>query len=204
MVKNKSLLLWQHRRWANVLIYFNEPWNYSNHSVVILTAWLDFAMICWLLLLQVVQQEYTSIGATTGPDLPVEFESDSISLQLPSKREILNGGWRLFPLFYPSVRECQAVSVFLLFKCLNLNLNLQITKKQVDSFTPGKKIPSCQLVAKWIGQGKPSELSHKVTLMGAKEPSNFFHIVLNNDSNIPGTHFIVLHVISRKQAHPWQ
>ena len=62
---------------------------------------------------------------------------------------------------------------------------IQITKKQVDSFTPSREIPSCQLTAEWIGDSRPSRLIHKVTLEGAKEPSNFFRIVLGAD---PGTH----------------
>lgn len=64
-------------------------------------------------------------------------------------------------------------------------LFLQITKKQVGNFTPSR-IPCCQLTAKWIGQGRPSELSHKVTLTGAKEPFNFFNIVIDFDSSLPG------------------
>ena len=62
----------------------------------------------------------------------------------------------------------------------------------MDSFTPGRGIPSCQLAAKWIGQGRPSELSHKVTLMGAKEPSNFFRIVLGYDA---GTWFLIANTL---------
>ena len=58
----------------------------------------------------------------------------------------------------------------------------------MDNFTPGRGVPSCQLAAKWIGQGRPSELSHKVKLMGAKQPSDFFHIVLGYDA---GTWFLI-------------
>ena len=56
-------------------------------------------------LYQVVQQEYTSKSATIGPDTRVEFESETISLQLPSEEEILKGGWRILPLFAPVVRK---------------------------------------------------------------------------------------------------
>ena len=61
--------------------------------------------------LQVVQQEYTAKDATIGPDLPVEFESEHISLELPSENKILNGGWRMLPLFHPRVREFQSLYV---------------------------------------------------------------------------------------------
>ena len=54
-------------------------------------------------------------GATIGPDLLVEFESEHISLELPSKNKILNGGWRMFPLFHPRVREFQFLHVHTLW-----------------------------------------------------------------------------------------
>ena len=66
--------------------------------------------------------------------------------------------------------------------CNEVDLLLQITKKEVDSFNSEQRIPSCQLVAEWTGQGKPSRLNHKVTLNGAKKPSNFFIIELGCDS----------------------
>ena len=54
-------------------------------------------------------------------------------------------------------------------------LTWQITKSQVDRFVPGGRVPSCQLYVKWTGQqGQPVELVHRVKLLGAKEPNNFF------------------------------
>ena len=64
--------------------------------------------------MQVVQQEYAAKGATIGPNLQVEFESDCISLQLPSEEEILSGGWRIVPLIYPRVGENLWVCITLL------------------------------------------------------------------------------------------
>ena len=53
----------------------------------------------------------------------------------------------------------------------------QITKRQVNRFVPGRRVPSCQLYVKWIGQQEqPVELVHRVELIGAKEPFNFFLI----------------------------
>ena len=65
---------------------------------------------CWALL-QVVQREYIARGATTGPDLPVEFESNSISLQLPTEGITLEDGWRIIPLFNPEVRNVNQLLV---------------------------------------------------------------------------------------------
>ena len=53
---------------------------------------------------------------------------------------------------------------------------VQITKRQVDQFVPGRQVPSCQLDAKWTGQQQPVELVHTVELLGAKAPYNFFFI----------------------------
>ena len=52
----------------------------------------------------------------------------------------------------------------------------QITKRQVDQFVPGHPVPSCQLLVEWTGQQQPVELVHRVELLGAKAPYNFFVI----------------------------
>ena len=57
--------------------------------------------------------------------------------------------------------------------------------KEVDSFDSRQRIPSCQLVAQWTRQGKPSRLIHKVTVNGTKEPFNF-SIDLGRDSTQQG------------------
>ena len=63
---------------------------------------------------------------------------------------------------------------------------IQITKEDVDSFESGREIPSCQLAAVWTKRGEqPSQLTHKMTLEGAKEPNNYFTIIL--DSTPPDT-----------------
>jgi len=57
---------------------------------------------------------------------------------------------------------------------------LQITKEDVDSYKPKQRIPSCQLRAEWTEQSQPLQLTHKVILEGAKEPYNYFRIVLDS------------------------
>jgi len=65
----------------------------------------------------------------------------------------------------------------LLFASLQELMSFQITKRQVDEFVPGRLVPSCQLYAKLTGQQEQSvELVHRVELLGAKEPFNFFLI----------------------------
>ena len=56
---------------------------------------------------------------------------------------------------------------------------IQITKKHVDSFETGQEIPYCQIRAEWTKQGKPSRLTHAMTLVGAKGPNSYFYIELD-------------------------
>jgi len=50
-------------------------------------------------------------------------------------------------------------------------------RHQVDHFIPGHWVPSCQLSVEWTReQEQPIKLVHRVKLVGAKEPFNFFSI----------------------------
>ena len=54
-----------------------------------------------------------------------------------------------------------------------------MTKKQVDSFKPGKMIPSCKLTAELkqkSDNGKVPKLKHRIQLVGAEEPFVMFNI----------------------------
>ena len=61
---------------------------------------------CHLLcILQYVKEKYTARGATTGgcdEGMAVEFESSSISLELPSGEV---SGWKILPNFLPKVKK---------------------------------------------------------------------------------------------------
>ena len=55
----------------------------------------------------------------------------------------------------------------------------------MDSCKSEHEFPLCELTAEWNKQDQlPSRLEHKVTIKGAKEPYNYFHIVL--ESTPPG------------------
>ena len=56
----------------------------------------------------------------------------------------------------------------------------QITKNQVNNFDPGCKQPFyCQLHVEWTKEEEqPMELLHRVNLLGARTPFNFFVIQL--------------------------
>ena len=58
---------------------------------------------------------------------------------------------------------------------VHIILQLQIEKKEVDNFKPGKRIPSCQLIAECETE-QPADLKHSVKLSGAKDPNAAFLI----------------------------
>ena len=49
-------------------------------------------------------------------------------------------------------------------------------KRQADSFRPGQQVPSCCLSIEWTKDGNPIKLKHRISLVGAMEPFNFFYI----------------------------
>jgi len=54
----------------------------------------------------------------------------------------------------------------------------QVKKEQVDRYSDGRRIPSCQISVHWAGieqKEKAVRSFHKVTLKGTREPS-FFQI----------------------------
>ena len=77
---------------------------------------LFIRLIC--LCLQKIQHKYTDRRATIGPVLPVDFKSSSISLQLPSE-EVLDGGWKLFPLLNPEVRKLLCTLLLLIYNAFS-------------------------------------------------------------------------------------
>ena len=50
---------------------------------------------------------------------------------------------------------------------------LQVTKDEVDSYLPGKRIPHCELAAHSIGESV-TRLVYRLVLLGAKPPRNKF------------------------------
>ena len=51
----------------------------------------------------------------------------------------------------------------------------------VDQYAAGRWIPGCQLILEWEGEDqKPVRLRHKVQLIGAKPPNNYFNLTLKS------------------------
>ena len=61
-------------------------------------------------------------------------------------------------------------------------LILQVKKKLVDTFEPGKRVPSCQLRLYWVGNEQPTYLCHQIDLIGAKEPVNYISVEFDVNS----------------------
>ena len=56
----------------------------------------------------------------------------------------------------------------------------QISMEDVDEYKPGRRIPECQLIVQWESDNqRPLQLRHKVYLIGAEAPYNFFHLTVD-------------------------
>ena len=106
----------------------------------------------------------------------VEFDDTNISLDIPLSNGIDVNEWKILPLVTPKVS-------FVLIRCITIKFFvLQLSKKRVDSFKPGRKVPSTKLVATLSESSwdcKVPRRSHLTTLKGAKEPDNQMRIVLD-------------------------
>ena len=123
-----------------------------------------------------VKDLYEKKGAVLGVEQLVEFEEDSITVDIPNEGTTVKG-WKITPLISPVVRYP--------LKCSNQHPSLaiynlmQVTKKQVDNFREGKLIPYCQLKAELSGRRKKIPvLNHRILLKGARQPHNFFTLEL--------------------------
>ena len=67
--------------------------------------------MCWhvigntcdtIILLQVIKSHYLQQNAEIGPDKPIEFNSESIRLDIPKKGIATEDDmWKIFPLVFP-------------------------------------------------------------------------------------------------------
>ena len=53
--------------------------------------------------LQVIQEKYSSLAATSGAGFEVQFEDETISLAIPEDGVCLPNGWAIKPLVSPTV-----------------------------------------------------------------------------------------------------
>ena len=58
----------------------------------------------------------------------------------------------------------------------------QISRRDVNDYKPGQWIPECELLVEWDPEQKdkkPVPLRHRVNLIGARVPYNYFNLNLN-------------------------
>ena len=118
-----------------------------------------------------MEKSYARKGALPGHSQPIEFQSDDITLDIPMEGITLTR-WTISPLFPPVVRDKLQIYLCTLFT-LCCFCDAKVVKKKVDSFEPGKMIPSCQLCAEFSGS-KITPFKHHVKLLGAKKPYDSF------------------------------
>ena len=53
--------------------------------------------------MQAVEDKYSSLGATHGPGFEVQFEGDTIRLEIDENGVCLQNGWEITPLIAPVV-----------------------------------------------------------------------------------------------------
>lgn len=130
--------------------------------------------------LQAVREHY-SYFAKLDTALKVTFQQSGITLDVPADGIVTKGGWKIVPRSYPTVRVGTTLySLYRVSEQHNSGPLQQIMKKDVDCFIPGQWIPECELVLEWSkGCEQPTRLWHKVSLIGAKAPLNFFNLILD-------------------------
>ena len=52
----------------------------------------------------------------------------------------------------------------------------QIAKDDIKNFKSGRTLPACTIQVEWIGSGEPKQLCHKVNIIGAQKPNNYFYM----------------------------
>ena len=121
--------------------------------------------------MQVAEEHYTRLGATPDSDQGIAFEADEITLDIPVTGKTVKRSWKLVPLMKPEVIYCCTCKVhvpsYLYDKLLDCVI-MQVTKKEVDSFEEGKRIPHCALQVLNLKSARETYL-HRVKLLGAKD-----------------------------------
>ena len=103
------------REYCSQLFYLGQPslckihfvisWNLEAHLTVSRKCSVLSMVYCMYIKLQVVKEEYERKGAILGLHQPVEFESDTISLDIPMEGISIKG-WKITPLIRPVVSSC--------------------------------------------------------------------------------------------------
>ena len=116
-----------------------------------------------------MEKSYEQKGALHGHSQPIGFQSDAITLDIPMEG-ITCTGWTILPRFPPVVSYKPHICCVC---CTPVFLQCKIFKKEVNSFEPGKMIPSCQICAEFLGREMRS-FNCLVSVKGATKPRDSF------------------------------
>ena len=83
-------------------IHFTVLWNTDAHHSVSYEYYIACIVIGNIYLLQIIKRYYLQQNAEVGPDKHVEFDSESVCLDIPKKGIVTEDNmWKIFPLVFP-------------------------------------------------------------------------------------------------------
>ena len=130
------------------------------------------------------------MGAELCYDQIIEFESDCITVDIPTEGIYLEGLCKILPLTYPMVSftKFDLVSVY--------TDHLQVLKREVDRYRVGRALPKCTFLVIPLEKGKdiPS-VQHQVQLSGAKFPHNLLTFDIKPPKITSGEHVILVYIL---------
>ena len=131
--------------------------------------------------MQDMKRYYDSKKAQYGPEQPLKFSGNSITLDIPKEGCNVQDEWKIFP------NKPAKVIIYTKGRYLMHSL-LQIFKEEVDEHIPESTIyPHCELMAKWMKRDQQLEsLVHIVNVQGTTEET-YFTINIDPDLPDPGT-----------------
>ena len=106
----------------------------------------------------------------------IYFQAGAITLDLPESPPIVVDGWSIAPVTPPQVAHSTLLYYITYYSWENNTLSPQITKAEANQFKPELDVPGCSLKLRWTGGGELRAFSHRVTLLGAQSPKDYFYI----------------------------
>jgi hypothetical protein len=107
---------------------------------------------------KVVKKCYSKEGTEDGPRMKINIVSDELSLDIGQPP----AGWNIEPL-----------------------VQLKMLREDIDSYNAGTAISAFQMMFRWIGDGPPLALCHKIFLKGVKLAGSFFNVIINSSHLSP-------------------
>jgi hypothetical protein len=131
-------------------------WNFTERLLEITLVQVKLIFIVF----QVVEEHYSEEGIESGPrpQIKIDIVSDELSLDIGQPP----AGWNIEPL-----------------------VQLKMLREDIDSYNAGTAISAFQMMFRWIGDGPPLALCHKIFLKGVKLAGSFFNVIINSSHLSP-------------------